>query len=202
MAATWAWARATARGTRRMRSGGQAKAEEKNEEDRDLRRKNAIDGHLRQGDHRPGRGERDQRRPDDRNRGVIGGPARQHADDLAAGLPFSRVDRAGDPLLVLRRDRHYQPPDAPPPPDDPPPPEKPPPEAAAPRCPAAAAAARAHEQHQQDLKHDGPETRAHRGEQDDHEECDEEERHPPRTAYCPGCRGGAAGAPANRPNRW
>src|SRR6516225_9393662 len=58
---------------------------------------------------------------------VIGGRARQHANDLAAGASLGGADGVGDRLMLFLRELHHQLPEAPPPPNEPPPPEKPPP---------------------------------------------------------------------------
>jgi hypothetical protein len=55
---------------------------------------------------------------------VIGGSARQHADDLTAGALLGRVDGSRNRFVLFLRELHHQLPEAPPPPDEPPPPEK------------------------------------------------------------------------------
>src|SRR5262249_41316857 len=62
----------------------------------------------------------------DRHRRIVGRRARQHADDLPAGVRLGGADRGRDGGMVGLAEVHHQLPDAPPPPDEPPPPENPP----------------------------------------------------------------------------
>ena len=55
---------------------------------------------------------------------VVGGSARQYANDLPAGALLGRADGGRNGFMLFLREFHHQLPEAPPPPDDPPPPEK------------------------------------------------------------------------------